>query len=83
MSATWHYFPGAGMLMLGPALNCLSKFSPYFLIYYPIGQKFAIQGLHVTVLGVYKFRENRRREGRSFVTGVNEIGFVRVKVKNA
>jgi hypothetical protein len=24
MSATWHYFPSVGVLMLGPALNCLS-----------------------------------------------------------
>jgi hypothetical protein len=37
----------------------------------------------VTLLGIYKRRENRRREGRSFVTGVKEIAFVPVKAKNA
>jgi len=39
--------------------------------------------MHVTLLGVYKFRENLREEDRSFVAGVNEIAFVCVKVKNA
>jgi hypothetical protein len=59
------------------------KFSLYFPIYHPIGEKFGIKGLHVTLLGAYKFRENRRREGRSFVTGVSETAFMCVKVKNA
>ena len=37
----------------------------------------------MTLLHVYKFRENRRREEPSFVTGVNEIAFTGLKVKNA
>jgi hypothetical protein len=40
--------------------------------------KFGIEGLHTMLLSVCEFRENRRREGRNFVMGLNVITFTRV-----
>ena len=51
-------------------------------IFCPIGLKFVISDLYVVQWNILEFNENRRREGRAFMTGVNEIAFTRVRSKD-
>ena len=38
--------------------------------------------MHIKLLNIYDFRENRRKENRAFAEGLNEITFARVPVKS-
>ena len=46
---------------------------PSACIVCPVRVKFAVTDLHIKLLCVREFRENRRREGRAFRVAVNEI----------
>jgi hypothetical protein len=46
---------------------------PFFPQCCPVCVIFAIRDLHIELQCVRKFHENRRREGRAFLVGVNEI----------
>jgi len=50
---------------------------PFFPQCCPVCVQFAIRDLHVKLLWVRDFHENRRREGLAFVVGLNEIGCAR------
>jgi hypothetical protein len=50
-------------------------------MYCPIWVKFAVRHLHVMLLSILEFGENRRREGRTFLMGVNEITWTRVPLQ--
>jgi hypothetical protein len=60
------------------AFRAYMNFSPYLTHFCPIWMKFGVTGLHIMLLSIGEFHENRRREGRSLVMGVNEITFRRV-----
>jgi hypothetical protein len=49
-----------------------------FPIYFRILIKFGVMDWHIMLLNIYEFRENRRSEGCTFPTVVNEIAFTRV-----
>ena len=40
--------------------------------------KIRIKYLHVMLFSVYNFHENRCKEGRAFLTGVNKVALMRV-----
>jgi hypothetical protein len=48
-------------------------------IYVPIWAKFGIRGLHTVLVDMCQDRERRRREGRTFLTGVNKVTFACVR----
>ena len=49
----------------------------FFPQYCPVSVKFAIRDLHIKLLCVREFHENRRREGHAFLVGMNENASVR------
>jgi len=48
-----------------------------FHIYCPFRVKYHIRELHVMFLSIWELRENRPREGRTFLTGVSKNTFTR------
>jgi hypothetical protein len=44
--------------------------------------KFGIRGLHIILLSICEFHENRHKGDRNFVTGVYEISFTRALLKS-
>jgi hypothetical protein len=57
------------IIYVGRVCMCLRTFH----IYCPTLVKLGTREMHLTLLRILKLRENRRREGRNFVIGVNEI----------
>jgi len=54
------------------------KFYPYFIHLLQIWVKFSIRDLHIILLSICDFRENRRREGPYFLMCVNKNTFTQV-----
>jgi len=53
--------------------------SSYFTHYWPIWVKFGLSDLHITLLSICEFRENKQaRENRTFLMGLNKITFTHV-----
>jgi hypothetical protein len=72
--------------LLGPNIFLSALFSNTFLslcfsvlyMYDPIFMKFCLRDLHIMLLSLFEFRENKRREGRTFVMCISEIIFTAV-----
>jgi hypothetical protein len=47
-----------------------------FGIYFPITVKLGTGGMHIVLFCIREFRENRRREGQTFVVDGNELTFM-------
>ena len=69
-------------MKLTPYLQTYMKFGPTFLHFFsPILTKFSTGDVRKHLLSICKLRENRRRDGRTFLTPYNKITFMRMPLK--